>query len=163
MPIDRFLTVAVNLLNTALLEASRTDAKRIYRELEQGKDVTITHLEMEDKSLVRVDLGLDHRRYQGDLTFSSFRTGVASLLSNAVKALEEPEKLKTYRSEDDPNAVLFGFMAITAQYGKPSVLVLGSETGGGKALIRLGLTYLDHVQFEDQLPDDSGLEDLTEV
>jgi hypothetical protein len=151
IPTDKFLTIAVNLLNRSILEANRAAARRIFRQLEQGKDVPITHLQMEDKTLVRVDIALDHSRYQGEISFAAFRTGLSLLLANAAEALRNAQDIKTYRSEHDPNSILFGFVAVTTENNKPSVMVLGSETGSGEPVIRLCLSYLDNVQFEDQL------------
>jgi hypothetical protein len=151
LPPAKFLTIAANLLLNALIKAERADAKRKFRDLQQGKVVPITYLEMEDKALVRFDLELDHERYQGDLNFGSFRTGLALLLSNAKKTLEKPEELRIYRKHDNPRAILFGVLAITSEDDRPSVLVLGADSSGGDASVRLTLTYLDSVQFEDNL------------
>jgi hypothetical protein len=153
MPMEKFLTIAVNLLNKAFLEAGRASAKRLYRDLEAGKDVVLTHLQMEDKSLVRIDLALDHERYQGKLSYGSFRTGLAALLRNAVELLQAGEPLRTFRAEDNPNNMLFGVFSMTKEDGKVSVLSLGSESGGGQPRVRLCLAYIEPLQFEE-LPDD---------
>ncbi len=160
LPTDKFLTVAVNLLNNGFLEATRTEAKRIYREIEGGKTVPLTHLEMEDKSLVRFDVALNHELYRGTLSFSSFRTGLRLLLSNAAQALKEPEKLRTFRNEQDPNSMMFGVFAVTAEANQPSVLVLGAESGRGDAAVRLQLTYLDSAQFEENLPPEADANEM---
>jgi len=149
LPPGKFLTIAVNLLNNALLKASRTDAKRLYRDVEAGKVVPLTYLKMEDEALVRFDLELDHARYRGDLNFKSFRTGLALLLSNAAKTLEQPESLRIYQNQQNPRSILFGVLAITSVNDEPSVLVLGADSSGGEAAVRLQLTYLDAGQFEE--------------
>ncbi|GAB5415331.1 MAG: hypothetical protein Cons2KO_29340 [Congregibacter sp.] len=151
LPKDKFLTIAVNLLNNALLESTRTEAKKLFRELEEGKTVPITTLEMEDKSRVRVDLALNHTLYRGKFNFGNFRTGLKLLLANCVEALKKPDELKTFHSEHDANSVLFGVLAITVEDEQPSLLVLGAESGGGEPRIKLQLTYLDSVQFESNI------------
>ena len=55
----QFATVAANLLHQGVLEAGRTTAKRMFRELDAGRKVTITQLRMEDEGLTRIDLSLD--------------------------------------------------------------------------------------------------------
>lgn len=151
LPKDKFLTIAVNLLNNALLESSRTEAKSLFRDLEEGKTVPITTLEMEDKSRVRVDVALNHTLYRGRFNFGSFRTGLKLLLANCVEALKKPDEIKTFHSEQDVNSLMFGVMAVTVEDEKPSVLVMGAESGGGQPRIKLQLTYLDSLQFEEGL------------
>lgn len=158
LPTDKFLTIAINLMNTAVLEATRTDAKKLYRELEAGKAVPLTHLQMEDKSLVRFDLALNHEQYQGNYNFGNFKTGLTLLISNIIEALKAPQTLQTFRNEADSNSLLFSVPAVTVEDGKPSVLFLGAESGTGEPLVTLQLTYLDNVQFEEQAaaPDDKA-------
>ena len=149
MPPDRFLTVAANLLTNAFLKADRADAKRVFRDIQRGKVVPLTFLELEDKALVRFDLELNHELYRGGLNFSSFRTGLALLISNAAKTLEKPESLRIYQHQTNPRAILFGVLAVTSVDDEPSVLVLGADAASDEASVRLTLTYLDSVQFED--------------
>jgi hypothetical protein len=151
LPPAKFLTIAANLLNNALLKPDRAEAKRVFKDIQQGKVVPLTYLELEDKALVRFDLELNHQRYRGDLNFSSFRTGLALLLSNAGKTLENPESLHIYQADGNPRSILFGVVAITSVNDEPSVLVLGADSSGDDASVRLTLTYLDSVQFEENL------------
>lgn len=148
---DKFLKVSINLLSRALLEANRTEAKKTFRDLEEGKTVALTQLQMEDKSLVRFDLALNASQYQGRLNFGNFKLGLTLLIANAIEALKEPEKIRTYRNERDPNSVLFGVTAATAEDGKPSVLVLGADSRSSEASVLLQLSYIDYQQFEDAL------------
>lgn len=153
LPPAKFLTIAGNLLHNALFKANRTDARRVYREIEQGKRVALTYLEMEDKSLVRFDLALDRERYRGTMNLRNFKIGLGLLLSNASKALETPEKLRVYQNPNNPREIMFGVFAVTAEGDQPSVLVLGADSSSTDASVLLQLTYLDSVQFEETLAD----------
>jgi len=62
---NQLATIAANLLNDGVLEADRTTAKRIFRELEGSRKVTLTHLKMEDGGTVRMDLSMDARAFNG--------------------------------------------------------------------------------------------------
>jgi hypothetical protein len=155
LPTDKFLTVAINLLNKALLEASRTEAKQLYRQLEEGKTITLTHVRMEDESLVRFDLALSHELYEGRLGFSSFRTGLTVLIANIVEALKEPDKIRTFRNQEDPESVMFGVLAATEEDGRPSILSLGADPSRDEARVMLRLSYLDYRQFADASGDAS--------
>lgn len=148
LPTDKFLTVAVNLIHKALIEPSRTEAKSLYRDLEEKKVVPLTNLRMEDGSMVRFDLSLSSEHYQGRLNFTSFRTGLTTLLASIAEAIKEPESLRTFASEHSDSTVMFGLTALTAEGGKPSVLVLGADSGRGGPNVELQLIYLDPSQFE---------------
>jgi hypothetical protein len=157
LPTDKFLTIVVNLLHKSLLEAERTKAKGTYRDLMEGKIVALTHLQMEDESLVRFDLALNSERYRGKLTYGNFRIGVTHLLSNIANALRSaPDQLRVYRNEKNPDSVMFGINAVTVEDGKPSMLVLGADSFRGEPRVLLQLMYLDHLQFEEDLPPESG-------
>ncbi|MDP5052974.1 MAG: hypothetical protein NWP69_04215, partial [Congregibacter sp.] len=118
LPTDKFLTVAVNLIHKALIEPSRTQAKSLYRDLEEHKTVALTNLRMEDGSMVRFDLTLSHEHYQGRLNFTSFRTGLAMLLASIAEAINDPASLTTLASELSESSVMFGITALTAEGGK---------------------------------------------
>jgi hypothetical protein len=61
---NQLATIAANLLNDGILEADRTTAKRIFRELEASRRVTLTNLKMEDGGTVRMDLDYGRRGVQ---------------------------------------------------------------------------------------------------
>ncbi len=154
---EKFLTIAVNLLNRAFLESTRTEAKKLFRQLAEGQVTPITNLQMEDKSVVRVDLALNRQLYPGNLSFSSFRTSLTLLLANAAETLKAPEELRTFRNEQDPkNSVLFGVSAVVIDGDTTSVLALGAETGRGGPNILLQLSYLDPGQFQVEADSAAG-------
>ncbi|MEE4108388.1 MAG: hypothetical protein V2I24_03515 [Halieaceae bacterium] len=147
LPPDQFLTISANLLNNKLLQAGRTEAKRVFRDIQDGKVVPITYLEMQDKSLVRFDLSLDYTHYRGHLNFTSFRTSLALWLHNAKETLEKPDGLRIYQDQNNPRSIMFGVLAITAEGDEPSILGLCADSSGSEAAIHLKLLYLDTVQF----------------
>jgi hypothetical protein len=152
----KFLTISGNLLRKSLILAKRTEAKRLYREIEAGKTVPLTYLELEDKSRVRFDLSLDHKMYRGTLNFTAFRDSVGILVANMGEALTEPESLRVYQNEENPRSMVFGVYGITVTNDEPSILALVVDTGRGDASVQLQLTYLDSVQFKQQAGNDSG-------
>ena len=88
IPQDKFLTMAANLLYRALLEPSRTEAKKHYRELEQGGSLHLTDVRMEDQSTVRFMLALDQSELNGKLNYGAFRASVATLIHNIGEQLK---------------------------------------------------------------------------
>ena len=88
MPREQFLTIAVNLLHRAFMEARRDDAKILFRALMEGRRAPLTNVQMEDKSTVRFDLSMDYSQYDGSLNFGAFRASLTALLANLADAIK---------------------------------------------------------------------------
>lgn len=69
IPKEKFLLIAANLLHRQFILASRTEAKRVFRELFERKVVPMTTVRMEDQSTVAFRLELDHSEFDGKLNF----------------------------------------------------------------------------------------------
>ncbi len=147
MPREQFLTIAINLLHRAFMDAKRTDAKNLSKAVSEGKRVALTNLQMEDKSSVRFDLSMDHSEYAGTLNFGAFRSSLTALLSNLVDAVKEQREITTFGAEGDSANIIFGVTGVTVEKEVPSVLVLSTSTGGQEAAVMLRLMYLDYQQF----------------
>jgi len=147
MPREQFLTIAINLLHRAFMDAKRTDAKNLFKAISEGKRVALTNLQMEDKSSVRFDLSMDHSEYAGTLNFGAFRSSLTALLSNLVDAVKEQREITTFGAEGDSANIIFGVTGVTVEKEVPSVLVLSTSTGGQEAAVMLRLMYLDYQQF----------------
>lgn len=145
---EKFLTMSVNLLYKAFLESRRTEAKQVFRDMLAGKSVPLTKVQMEDRSLVRFDVALDHSLYQGKLNFGSFRAGLALLVARLSDALREQRDITVFTAEHDPNVMIFGVTAVTWEEGEPSVMVLGADSSRDSGAVELRLQYLDPEQFQ---------------
>ncbi len=155
IPKEQFLTIAANLLYRSLLDAKRTDAKRIYRELEEGRVVALTEVQMEDGSRVRFDIGLDHSELGGRLSFGAFRASVTALVNNLGETLRQEEpQIPVFTAEHKPEQSLFGVTGLTYEAEEPRVMVLGADTEHGQPVIQLRLMYLNPAQFEASPPPD---------
>ena len=153
IPKEQFLTIAANLLYRSLLDASRTQAKRLFRELESGRTLALTDVKMEDGSTVRFKLALDHSEVDGKLNFGAFRASVTTLVHNLGETLrQEQPSIPVFTAEHRPEMSLYGVTAVTSEDDRPRVMVLGSDTEPGRAEIQLRLTYLSPDQFEMDNP-----------
>jgi hypothetical protein len=149
LPQDRFLTLSANLLHRALLEPDRTEARRLFRELQQGRRPLLSEVRMEDRSILRVRLALDHSEVPGQLNFGAFRASVAVLLQRFSERLQSAEpEVPVFLQEGRPEVQLFGLTAVTYEGGAPRVMVLGADTATGGAELLLTLQYLDPSQFQ---------------
>lgn len=151
---DKFLTIATNLLHRAFVDAGRTEAKRLYRAIEEGRNVQLTTVEMEDKSMVRFNLSMDHEQFPGELNYGAFRLSVATLINNLAGALKEKKTIPIFNSKEQsgsqPQSMIFGLTAVTVENDTPSVMVLGADVEGRGGSVQLRLMYLDHQQFVEQ-------------
>ncbi len=158
IPRDKFLLMAVNLLARAFIQAPRTDAKRVYREMAEGRPIQLATVEMEDKSTARFDLSLDHGEFRGKLNYGAFRASLATLLGNiTAKLQEEGTEVSVFTAGEDPNNMIFGVNAVTIEEEQPNVLVLGADTGMRGNSVMLKLMYLDPEQFEGGAQGESEL------
>ncbi len=151
---EQFATIAVNLLHQGLIEAERTTAKRVFRELDAGRTVTLTKLKMEDGGIVRMDLTLDATAFDGDLNFSMFRDGVLALVSQLSETLRAGKPLAVLHPideagvrEDNANRV-FAAGGITVNEGVANVLMLGVYPEPQRPIVTLQLLYVDAAQFQ---------------
>ena len=150
IPKDKFLTIVTNLLHRVFVQAGRTDAKKLFRLLEEGRNVQLTTVEMEDKSTVRFFLSLDQEQFPGRLNYGAFRVGVATLIGNLAGFLKDKQNIPVFNSAQQDGAMIFGVTAITMEGNTPSVMVLGANTASKDGSVKLQLMYLDHQQFIEQ-------------
>lgn len=159
IPRDKFLLIAINLLHRNFIEAGRTRAKRLFREIHEGRAAAITSVTMEDDSTVRFKLSLDHSEFGGHLNFSTFRAGLTNLLGNISRALQDKQEVRVFSMEHHPGSLLFGITGVTVEGDRTNVLALGADTQGRAGTVTLRLMYLDPRQFtrpEDTVPAASG-------
>jgi len=147
IPKDQFLVIAINLLHRHFIAAGRTAAKRLYRDVFEGRTVPITTVKMEDASTVAFRLSLDHSEFAGHLNFGAFRGGLSVLLGNISGALQDKREVTVFSVEQRPGSVLFGVTGVTVDGERTSVMVLGADTGEQAGLVTLRLMYLDPAQF----------------
>ncbi len=147
MPQEKFLRISVNLLYQAFIDAGRTEAKALFRELAEGKRTALTNVIMEDGGKLRFDLSLTQEQFRGSLNFSTFKRGLTELLVRADKALNNSEKLTVFSGKEDRNQMIFGVLGTTVDGDQVNVLALGADSNSAGA-VELRLMYLDHSQFD---------------
>jgi hypothetical protein len=147
IPRDRFLLMAANLLHKAFIEASRTDAKNLFRALAAGSAVRLTRVQMEDESVLGVSLSLDHSEFRGKLNFGAFRASVGTLIGNVGQTLKEQRDYPMFGGDEQNRQTIFGITAVTVEDHQPNVMVLGSEPVDADASVTLRLMYVDPSQF----------------
>ncbi len=149
LPREQFLSLSGNLLYKAFQEASRTEAKRLFRDLARGEVPALTQVRMEDGSLVRFDLALDHSEYRGVINFGAFRSSLQSLITSIAKVLKEQQEIPMFDAEGQEGHSLFGVPGMMIDDEQLNVMMLGVDTATHRPAIILRLMYMDPAQFID--------------
>ena len=152
---NQLATIAANLLHQGILEADRTSAKRIFRELEASRKVTHTNLRMEDGGTVRMDLALDARAFNGALNFSAWRDGVLALVARLSDELKAGKPLPVFKALDDQEDLpdsdralnLIGCVGGTTHDGVVNAVMLGLYPDPSRPVVTFSLVYVDPAQF----------------
>ena len=147
IPREQFLTLCANLLHRTFVEATRTDAKNLYRDLAAGKLAPLSTVRMEDQSTVRFNLALDHSEFVGRLNYGSFRASVLTLIRNIGEVLRDKRPVNVFNAHDDADSIVFAVSAVTVEAQRPNVMVLGADLAAGHAAVTVRLMYLDPAQF----------------
>lgn len=150
---EQFATICANVLHQMLIDVPRTVGKRLFRELEAGKRVALTQLQMEDGGSVRLDLKLDHSEFRGNLNFSVFRDSLVALLARLAEILrDENQSLSAMRLLDESGVAnserrLYSVPGVVASAGVVNVLMLGASPAAGEPVVLMELMYIDPEQF----------------
>ena len=147
IPQDTFLLVSINLLHRAFVEATRTEAKKAFKELVAGEVVELATVELEDASTARFSLALEHSEFCGKLSFRGFRASVIALIGNITQALKDKKELRVFSAQQGSTAMIFGVTAVTVEAETRNIMVLAAEPGAQDDITRLQLMYLDPGQF----------------
>ena len=141
-----FLTVANNILFKAVLDAARTDAKNLFKAVEEGKRVALMTVRMENNADVRFELSLDCSEFRGRLNYGSFRSSLGILVASISQHLEADKEVPVF-TEQAGNSMLFGVTGPTEEDGEVNVLMLAADVSRVGA-VHLRLQYMDPEQFQ---------------
>jgi hypothetical protein len=155
MPPERFLTVAGNVLFKALIESQRAQAKRLFRDICDGKRVALLNVQMDDDTQVRFDLSLDFTEFRGDrLNFRFFRNSVTSLVGGIGRALEEKASVPMF-TEEGGGTMLVGIPGLTDDTGQTNLLMLAADIRQ-PGCVHLKLQYMEPSQVATGGGDTAG-------
>lgn len=122
---ERLLLVASELLHRSFVEATRADAKRLFRDIEDGKQVGVARLELEDQSQLLIKLTLDKSEFRGKFNFRVFRQSLELLIAQIATLLQQGQKeFNSFTAES--GEMMFLIPSITRnEQGEENALVLG--------------------------------------
>ena len=144
---DKFLLLSANLLHQAFIEAPRTDAKKVYKQLLTGETVNLTTVQMAQDARAAFHVSLSHSEFRGQLNFSAFRASVTGLVAKIAVALREEREVRVFNALNGGSAMIFGITAVTLEDGERNVMVLAADLCKEGDATLLQLMYLDPMQF----------------
>ena len=144
---DEFLFLAASMLHQTFIDSSRTDAKKLYKQLAAGGTAKLTSVQIAQDSQAASHVSLSHSEFRGTLNFSAFRASVTMLVAKIAQALREEKELKVFNALNGGGAMIFGVTAVTEEEGQRNVMVLAADMCEEENATLLQLMYLDPAQF----------------
>ena len=142
---SQLLAALLENLNVQFFADKRADAKRLYQTINDGQQVPFMHIGFPDGAEISCDLALDHSQHVGKLSFSKFRTCLATMMQTLAIRIEEKQDFNILHSQQGD--MLFNIPGVVETDGNINVLVSGlRQTAPGRATIRL--VFLDPAQYE---------------
>ncbi len=145
--IPALMLLASSLLKNCIADAQRSDAKRFFRALADGKAVLLNDVKMEDGSLLRVSLDMNYDEFRGQLNFTAFRNQLLMLVDSYARFLKTGNTPQLMSDQEGAEHVIF-VPVISQTKGEINALVLGIDQRQ-PANLRLRLMFVDPDQFRD--------------
>jgi hypothetical protein len=149
--IDQLLAMALNGLDQYFFKAHKEKARKLYKELVDGKTtdfVSITFKGAEDQP-VKLKLQLDYSEYKGHLTFHTFKLALEQMMKNIGGKLRAKKDLNIFTSEET-GEIIVHLPGLIQDRDNINVLVLGISPSKSAAIIKL--QFLDSDQFRKDNP-----------
>ncbi len=143
--IPALMVLASSLFKACIIDAQRSEAKRYFRVLEEGKAVLLNNLKMEDGSQLRVSLDMNCTEFRGQLNFSSFRNQLLMLIDSYARFLEAGAAPRVLSDEEGTEHVIL-VPAISSAKGDTNALLMSVDQRQPGNL-RLRLMFVDPEQF----------------
>lgn len=147
--IDQLLTMSLNGLDGLFFKAHKEKAKKLYKELSDGKVVDFGSLTFNDPKIVpiKLKLALDNSEFRGHLTFHLFRAVLQQTMVNLARKLEKKQNLNIF-SNDNSQEIIVLTPGLIQHGGEVNVMAVGISALPQSAIIKL--QFLDPDQFKKQ-------------
>lgn len=144
--LHQLLPLTLQSLDRLFLRSQKEKAKKLFKEIADGKVIDLGSLTFEDKRLepIKLRLALDHSEFVGLLTFHLFKVALQQTLQSIAVKLEKKQDLNIFESNDSEE-IIFLTPGIIQQDEKINVMVVGVKPSLQAALIKL--QFLDPEQF----------------
>ena len=139
-----------NVLATSLLRSEREAARRLYKDLKQGKQPSMGNFVVDGRLKLPLRLALDYSEFCGPFSFPAFQAAVQALLRNLAPQITADKPIQTFSSDEGEGTIVFGVPGVIAsQDGQYNVLMMSFEFSSDpvRSGLRLKLMFVDPEQF----------------
>jgi len=145
--IEQLLTMALQGLDHLFFKVHKEKAKKLYKEISDGRSVAFGSLNFENEKLppLKLKLALDQSEFVGHLTFHLFKTALQQTLRQLARKLEKKQDLNILNAAESQEVVIFT-PGIIQHDDKINVMVVGIAPAHQSATIKL--QFLDPEQFK---------------
>lgn len=144
--------IAGNVLSTSFLRNDREQAKRLYKDLKQGKQPNLGNFVVDDQLKMPLRMALDYSEFRGPFGFPAFQAAVQTLLRNLAAQIKADKPIQTFSSDEGTGAIVYGVPGVIAtQEGQHNVLMMAFELSQDpvrQAGLVLKLMFVDPEQFQ---------------
>jgi hypothetical protein len=152
---DRLVVVCGNVLLKRILEAPRADAKRLFNDINSGKQCALAMVRMDDETEVAFEVRLDASEFRGPrLNFREFRNSLAGLLHSLGEYARQEARVPVFNEKSNGD-MLFGVPGFTRIDDELNVMMLSVNLRKPGA-VQLALMYVDPDQFKQPREPESG-------
>lgn len=145
LDLKHLLTAVINLLHRNIIDANRTQAKKIYSSLDAKRVVGLVRLKLESGNLLDTELEMDKSDYVGELKFSLFRNALTAWMANAIDQVKSDKTLPTLVNEHRAETLINIPGAVVSE-GQLNVLFVSLfQPAPGR--LRIRLIFVDPSQF----------------
>lgn len=141
---NEVVAVICNMMKLVFFDNTRVNAKRTFRDAEDGKTLRLPALKMQDESEVPMRLKLDASKFNGTLSFSYFRNHLGALLNRIAQQMETGD-VPVLVAEDRQQRIVNLPVGHEAN-GHVNVIAVGFTSGSDGLLINL--MFLEPNQFQ---------------
>lgn len=146
MDTKHLLTALINLLHRTMVDANRTQAKKIFASLADKRVVGLVRLKLDSGNTLDTEVSLNSEEFVGDLKFGIFRNALSAWMANAIDVCKREGDLPILFNEQR-NETLFNIPGAVVSDGQLNVMFMSIfQPAPGR--LRMQLMFVDPRQFK---------------
>lgn len=140
------LDILGGVMGRILISAKKDRAKAAFKDLKQGKTLSIGEIKQGDKITFPCKLKLDHSEFKGPgFNYDIFRVALGGLLNQIGASLKAKKEIKIMHSQE--GLQLVGIPGVVRAHEQDNVLMVAIQFGSD-ATITAHLMFMDPEQFQ---------------
>ena len=136
----KLFNLGVNLLIAGFIRQKPEDAKKLFKDLKQGSQVTSGQLTSEQTGMaIPIKLELDRSEYRGQFNYPNFEASLKTMLQKFETEVRKDKELKDLHTltNDATGGLLFNIPTGVKIGDDPNVLMMAVEPSEGYLAVKL--------------------------